>query len=1230
MAIQKIEFQNKVAIDEIGVPEKNKITANNINEIKAVVNNNADILKNTEEAVSNFIENADDRIGNTEENVENLQENTYTKNEVNYLLESKADKSEIPTDLSQLSNNTTQFVNEEQLNSVDINLQNQIDAITASSDVVDIVGTYQELQNYDTSHLGNNDIVKVLEDSTHNNAVSYYRWKKNTNEWQYIGSEGPYYTKGETDTLLNEKVNKEAGKGLSQNDFTNTLKNKLDGIELNAQVNVIESIKVNGTIQSIENKSVNINVPTKTSDLNNDSGFIDKDVNDLENYYTKNDTYTKQETNTLLDNKENKLNKTDVLNSSSTNTQYPSAKLVYDELSARDEEIEVLKDEDTKFRNILIEKQNINVEDNDITLTDTTEGLDIKVVEVDSNKLEQKTSLLPDEYQEVEYIESTGTQYIDTGIIGTGNIGFDIEWETNDANTILGCRKAYNENQYQLSTYTGSNIVNGYFGYGTGGNGGGKWHRIYYNYGHKNHISFINNVLTLNDGTTQIINSENFSTANTLVIFACKASTDGNIFEYTASKLYTLKFYDGSILIRNFIPCYRKSDGEIGLYDLVNNVFKTNAGTGTFLKGNDVTRPSIEYPSNITGITGDVIGRVIFGNYFDIGNSLEGYTKTTVNGTKISDTSTSFVTALFENYKVTFSNYQSTGYPWISKFIKLPRNTDLILKGNTNSDFKIVGFNSNERDTIGTQLTLINAQNTESEFNSGNYNYYMMSFYPDNKFFENIEIIRKTETRQNYIPYKNQPITLSLGNKTLYKGDGIAYRNNKWRIVSKIGDVNLKDVDGYLQSINSYGIANYLFTNIESNVTETTIDIDNFIAYSNRFKKQKTTIANTSTEGFLPSINAENQKAVVFLRVNSNVADNFNDLKNWLTNNPTHYYWKRYNPIETEITDTTLLSQLNNLLKLKQYNDTTIIEFDEDVFFDIEIESEKVPSHFISELLNDDEEREIATVTGASINITDSAKKPCMIELTGNMEQDGEPSISTPIPFYFANGEYDVKKYNNNNQEFLPIDLKNYKLAKVGTSYDHFNISYIEQFGYKKITSVDYVKETADYIFTGNESFSIQNYNKRIALSTKTNNMPLAKIISDNDTIFGIYCNILKNTTANNTWNGVEGISYDTNTNNNIINISINSCTTAEQYQQALKGNSVLYELATPVTTPVTDGELIKQLEVLINTFAYHGVTNVDVLNEDGRVNPNLKVTYEKSNLIRLENLENRIALLEE
>lgn len=100
----------------------------------------------------------------------------------------------------------------------DNNLQGQIDAITSSSDVVDVVGTYAELQEYDTTHLKDNDIVKVLVDETHNDAITYYRWTHSTTpySWVYIGSQGPFYTKSEADALLNDKQDTlTAGEGIS-------------------------------------------------------------------------------------------------------------------------------------------------------------------------------------------------------------------------------------------------------------------------------------------------------------------------------------------------------------------------------------------------------------------------------------------------------------------------------------------------------------------------------------------------------------------------------------------------------------------------------------------------------------------------------------------------------------------------------------------------------------------------------------------------------------------------------------------------------------------------------------------------------------------------------------------------------------------------------------------------------------------------------------------------------
>lgn len=111
-------------------------------------------------------------------------------------------------DLRQQADNTLQGnidAEERARIAADQGLQTQIDAISAASDVKDIVGTYQELENYDTSTLGNNDIIKVLQDETQEDATTYYRWVAAEDEFQLIGEEGPYYTRAQTDAMLEEK-----------------------------------------------------------------------------------------------------------------------------------------------------------------------------------------------------------------------------------------------------------------------------------------------------------------------------------------------------------------------------------------------------------------------------------------------------------------------------------------------------------------------------------------------------------------------------------------------------------------------------------------------------------------------------------------------------------------------------------------------------------------------------------------------------------------------------------------------------------------------------------------------------------------------------------------------------------------------------------------------------------------------------------------------------------------
>ena len=76
-----------------------------------------------------------------------------------------------------------------------------------------------------------------------------------------------YYNKEEVDNELNKKVNTQDGKDLSSNDFTDTLKTKLNGIEAGAEVNKIAVVKVDGTALTPSSKAVNIDLSGKQNKL---------------------------------------------------------------------------------------------------------------------------------------------------------------------------------------------------------------------------------------------------------------------------------------------------------------------------------------------------------------------------------------------------------------------------------------------------------------------------------------------------------------------------------------------------------------------------------------------------------------------------------------------------------------------------------------------------------------------------------------------------------------------------------------------------------------------------------------------------------------------------------------------------------------------------------------------------------------------------------------------------
>lgn len=204
---------------------------------------------------------------------------------------------------------------------------------------------------------------------------------------------------------------------------------------------------------------------------------------------------------------------------------------------------------------------------------------------------------IPSEYQEVEYIESSGTQYINTGINASKDIGFAMNVRVKAYGSELGVLattkstptpaihyvlQAHN-NALRLYLSTASGQIPNVFYYQTDTT---TFHDVQYNVDN-DFKSYYDGELK---GTSSATDTPDIPYP--LVIFA--RSYNGAVRNFSSCILKYLKLYNSGVLVRDFVPCYRKSDDEIGMYDKVSKIFFTNQGTGTFTKGADVELPTIE------------------------------------------------------------------------------------------------------------------------------------------------------------------------------------------------------------------------------------------------------------------------------------------------------------------------------------------------------------------------------------------------------------------------------------------------------------------------------------------------------------------------------------------------------------------------------------------------------------------------------------------------------------
>ena len=157
------------------------------------------------------------------------------------------------------------------------NLQSQIDTITSASDVVDVVATKADLNNYDTSKLTDKDIIKVLKDEEKNNQTTYYRYDKASSKFTLIGGVGPYYTQSEVDTKVNKLSSDLTAEINTRKSEDSALGEKIES-EISTRSSDVSSLTAKLTTETSERKSADTNLQTQITTNKNDITSLQTEV----------------------------------------------------------------------------------------------------------------------------------------------------------------------------------------------------------------------------------------------------------------------------------------------------------------------------------------------------------------------------------------------------------------------------------------------------------------------------------------------------------------------------------------------------------------------------------------------------------------------------------------------------------------------------------------------------------------------------------------------------------------------------------------------------------------------------------------------------------------------------------------------------------------------------------------------------------------------------------------
>jgi hypothetical protein len=188
-------------------------------------------------------------------------------------------------------------------------------------------------------------------------------------------------------------------------------------------------------------------------------------------------------------------------------------------------------------------------------------------------------SRLPVGYTEVEYIQNTGTSYLNTNFVpnqdtrvvcdmqNVTSSNFPRLWGAGAWNSATGLMIDYDPNNFQVSWFGNTSWTN-YSSYPTST----SYNRHTYDL-NKNYMYIDEELVGSNTYTTR-------TASDPIGVFTYIGSGRPSSSSYWGQehfkgKMYSFKVYDNGTLVRDLVPCIKDSDNTVGAYDIVNDVFYT-------------------------------------------------------------------------------------------------------------------------------------------------------------------------------------------------------------------------------------------------------------------------------------------------------------------------------------------------------------------------------------------------------------------------------------------------------------------------------------------------------------------------------------------------------------------------------------------------------------------------------------------------------------------------------